>query len=139
MQSLRKGAAIIRKRTKSLAPRDTGVLRKSIITRTARKSRNFPGVKALLQLFNTKNYPELIRYTKGSAFSISTHKQVLGRRAFYPAAVEYGRSAKGNPRGAKITRPKSFVRAGFHSSKKQAEVVIIRALKLGIEKAWREQ
>ena len=126
-QSLRKGAAIIRKRTKALAPRKTGTLRKSIITRAAKSRRNFPGVKALLQFFNTRKFPQLIVHSSS------------GDRGFYPAAVEYGRAAKGKAGGRKVTRPKSFVRAGFHSSKKQAEAAILKALKTGIGKAWRER
>ncbi len=130
-KSLRKGAAIVRKRTKSLAPRRTGTLRKSIITRVATSRRNFPGVKALLQLFNTKKFPELISKTEGT--------QCAKMRGFYPAAVEYGRAAKGKAGGRKVTTPKSFVRAGFQSSKKQAEAAIIKALRQGILKAWRER
>ncbi len=131
-KSLRKGAAIIRKRTQSLAPRKTGTMRKSIITRVASSRRNFPGVKALLQLFNTRKYPELISQT------VST-QGIKSRRGFYPAAVEYGRAAWGRAGGAKVTKPQSFVRAGFHSSKKQAEAAIIRELKAGIKKVWRER
>ena len=125
--SLRKGAAIIRRRTKSLAPRKTGTLRKSIITRSAKKSRNFSGVHALLQFFNTRKFPQLISNSSS------------GDRGFYPAAVEYGRAAKGKAGGRKVTTPKSFIRAGFQSSKKQAEAAVIKALRIGIAKAWRER
>lgn len=34
--------------------------------------------------------PEFIGYTKGSAFSITSKKQIVGSRAYIPAAIEYG-------------------------------------------------
>ncbi len=137
--ALRKGAKIIREQTKSLAPRKSGVLKKSIITRLAKKKRHFPDVKAFVQLFNTRKFPELIGFSQGSAFNIITRKQVTGTRGFYPAAVEYGRAAKGRAGGPKITKPKSFVKAGFDQGKRRAEAKIIKEIRMGIEKAWRER
>ncbi len=138
IQSLRKGGKIIREGTRALAPTGkTGILKKSIIAKVARQSRNFPGVKALLQVFNTKKYPQLIRETKGASFNLYSRRRLTGRRAFYPAAVEYGRAARRDAGGPKVVQPKPFVRPGFFRNKKKAEIAIKTALIAGIKKSWR--
>lgn len=120
--AMRKGAAIIRKRTKALTPRDTGVLRRSIVTRVAKRSgrtgsRNF----ALLQNFNVKKFPSLIKKTKNG-------------RYFYPAGVEYGRAArKGGP---KVTRAVRFIRRAFLETKDRAANKILDEIRKGMFKIW---
>tara|TARA_R100001530_G_scaffold134471_2_gene109400 strand:+ start:2516 stop:2995 length:480 start_codon:yes stop_codon:yes gene_type:complete len=125
--SLRAGAKIIRTRTKQITPKGkTGVLRKSIATRVAKRGRGKNKRDfALLQQFNVKKYPQLVT-GKG------------GRRGFYPAAVEYGRAARWDAGGPKVTKPQSFIRRGFVQTKDRAEKTIISLLKSGITRVWKE-
>lgn len=121
-KSMRAGAAIIRNRTKVNTPRVSGDLRRSIITRKAKGDRK--GTFALLQLFNVKKFPDLIRNNK------------TGKRAFYPASVEYGRAAPGDFGGSKVTKPQRFIRRSFDESSDQAAQKILHDLRVGIEEAW---
>ena len=126
-KAMRGGAKIIRARTKQLAPKGkTGVLRKSIATRVAKRGRGKNKRDfALLQQFNVKKYPQLVT-GKG------------GRRGFYPTAVEYGRAARGRAGGPKVTKPQLFIRRAFVQTEDRAKTVILKDLRVGIEKVWAE-
>lgn len=144
-QSLRAGAKIVLSKTKAIAPvggsrlghkrkigrrRTTiahrrGYMKQAIVIRAAKKNR--PGIYAILQVFDTRRFPDLVVKSKS------------GRRAFYPAAVEYGHAAPGQAGGAKVVAAKSFVLKGFKQSEGSAKNRILRSLKIGIERTWRRQ
>lgn len=152
--ALRSGAKIIANRTKALAPvsggrtrtrftgskskrRATtkhmpGYMKKSIVVRAGKRNR--PGTYAMLQMFDTARFPDLIYQTKRKYRTYRSRRKgervtrafkggARSRRYFYPAAVEYGH------RGAK---PHSFIRPAFKTSSPVAQARIIRMLKAGV-------
>lgn len=125
-KALRAGAKIVRTATKARVRSRSGITKRAIITRAGKRSRNHQGVTALLQIFNTRKYPQLIATSKA------------GKRAFKPAALEYGHAAPGNAGGVKVVAAKSFVRSGFQASKDQAAAKVLADLKTGIEAEWRK-
>lgn len=65
--------------------------------------------------------PEFIQYSKGSAFSIKTKKQVSGSRAYIPVAIEYGHAFpyRGGS-GAKDVAAIPFMRPALDAIKPKA-------------------
>lgn len=124
-KSLRAGSKIILAKTKSMAPKDSGALKKSMVIRAGKRNRR--GTIGILQLFNTAKYPQLITTSKS------------GKRAFYPAAIEYGRAAPGDAGGPKVVAGKSFIRQGFKRGAPAAEKTVLEDIKKGIQIAWKSK
>ncbi|HUV67479.1 MAG TPA: HK97 gp10 family phage protein [Sedimentisphaerales bacterium] len=90
---------------------------------------------------SNKHEHDFVYFTGGSAFSTKTRKQVVGRRHYIPNAIEYGHAFPG--RGGGKNPPKDvaavgYMRKAYHSQGSGATQIVIREMKVGVERAAQE-
>lgn len=110
-KALRVGAKIILAATKRKAPVLSGNLKRSLSVRNSkrRRGRHEGGVTVLT---DTKKVPELITFGKD------------GKRAFYPAVIEYG---------SRHRRARPFMRPAFDAEKRNALDASMKSLRDSVE------
>ncbi len=121
-KAVRAGTKLIAAEIKTRAPQDTGILKRSVSVRAARRRRR--GVISMNAIFNMRKYPQLVSFSAGSRTNLSSRK-FEGKRYFYPAALEYGTSKM---------KARPFVRPAWDSKKNQALAVVLGGIREGIER-----
>ena len=142
-QALRVGAKVVEARAESTARVRVGGTMGSLIaqaigiaTKTKRRRGDYVLTVGPLARFN----PQLVYYSKGTAFDTTTRKQVAGRRAYIPAAIEYGHVGPGKSKSGspKVARPIPFMRSAYTSAGDSAIRRASVAMKEGIERVAKE-
>lgn len=132
--SIRKGATTLRGKTKQAAPKDTGQMSRAIISRVA-KRRGKRDNWAMIQFFNTRKYPALVKFAKsGPKTRVNPMAAKTGRRSFYPSSIEYGRAAMYNAGGPKVVKPKPYARGTFKDNATMIGQQILSQMKAKIRK-----
>jgi len=120
-KGVRAGTKISLKRIRTLAPKDTGLLKRSIVARVGKRHR--PGSWAMAVMINAKATDEIHalsgKVAKGSKRHTSG-KGKVGSDYYYPAAQEFGWT-----RGGRYFPAKSpYMRPGFDQTSTAAGLVI---------------
>lgn len=147
-QSLRQGAKVVQAAAKanalSIIGGDMGSkIAKSIGVRakTAKWRRKYGAYGIFVGVDPSARIPEFVYFTKGSAFSLETHKQAIGRRHFIPNAIEYGHAFPGKGGGKhppKDVPARPFMRKAYEMAGSRANQTSMQAMKDGIEAVAQE-
>ena len=122
--ALKASGELLCKETAARSPVKSGLLKKSLVVRFGRRTRN--GRTVRVEFSKTASRVDPLK--KGLA-SVSK----AGRRAFYPFAVEFGHAAPGQAGGPKIVPPQPFMRPAFEAKKQEAITAFATSLANGIE------
>ena len=130
---VRAGGKITLARTRNIAPRDTGQLKKGIVLRTGKKQRK--GTAAMVIMINA-SLTDIIKAGSGKVAEGSKRhrsgKGKVGDQYYYPAAQEFGWT-----RGGVYNPGRSYMRAGFDQTQNKSHYVMQQMIWKRMLELWK--